>query len=88
MAVNLIAQIEARPDTVDDVKVLMDAIDTADGMDKLPPELLARMAMQALGVEDVDGWMDKVLTDDGQFLPPSQQGAGSNPYAAPPEPAA
>jgi len=78
-----------------DVKVLTDAIATADGMDKLPPELLARLAMQALGVDDIDGWMDKVLTDDGEFLPPSLHAQISGPGAAygagvgaPPEPAA
>ena len=78
-----------------DVKVLMDAIDTADGLDKLPPELLARLSMQALGVEDIDGWMDKVMTDDGQFLPPSVNAQINGPGAAyragagaPPEPAA
>jgi len=65
-----------------DVKVLMDAIDTADGMDKLPPLLLARLAMQALAVEDVDGWIAQVQTDDGQFYPPSLRDQIEGPGAA------
>ena len=54
-----------------DVKVLMDAIVAADGMDKLPPLLIARLAMLALDVDDVDEWLDQVTDDNGDFLDPT-----------------
>jgi hypothetical protein len=53
-----------------DVKTLMDAINLADGLDKLPPLLIVKLAMLALGVEDVDDWLEQVTDDAGQFVDP------------------
>jgi hypothetical protein len=58
-----------------DPKTLMDAIVAADGIDKLPDLLIVRLAMLALGVEDVDAWLEKVTDDNGDFVPPSDAAA-------------
>lgn len=60
-----------------DVGTLMEAISKADGMDKLPPELLARLAMLALGVDDVDSWLSKIVDADGNFIPPADSAAAT-----------
>lgn len=60
-----------------DVGVMMEAISKADGMDKLPPELLARLAMMALGVDDVDQWLEKLVDADGNWLPPTDAAAAT-----------
>lgn len=60
-----------------DIKTQMDAIAAADGMEKLPPELLARLAMLALEVEDVDTWMEKLVDADGNFIPPVDAAAAT-----------
>lgn len=54
-----------------DVKTLMDAIVAADGIDKLPPLLIAKLAMLALEVDDIDEWLAKVTDDDGEFVDPT-----------------
>lgn len=80
-----------------DVKLLMDAIAAADGMDKLPPLLIAKLAMLALEVDDIDDWLEKITDDEGNFVEPadalaarSQQDAiarGDQPGTPPPPPA-
>lgn len=80
-----------------DAKVLMEAIVAADGLDKLPPLLIAKLAMLALEVEDLDEWLDEVTDDNGDFVDPadalaarSQQDAvarGDQPGTPPPPPA-
>lgn len=60
-----------------DVGTLMEAISKADGMDKLPPELLARLAMLALGVDDIDAWLEKIVDADGNFIPPADAAAAT-----------
>lgn len=61
-----------------DVKTQMEAIVAADGIDKLPPELLARLTMLALEVDDVDGWMAKLVDADGNFQPPADAAAATD----------
>lgn len=65
-----------------DVKTLMDAINLADGLDKLPPLLIAKLAMLALEVDDVDEWLTKVTDDDGEFLDPVETAAARSALAA------
>lgn len=65
-----------------DVKTLMDAIAKADGLDKLPPLLVARLAMLALEVDDVDDWLEQVTDADGNFLPPADAAAAQSALAA------
>lgn len=52
------------------VDTLMKALRDADGMDKLPPLLLAREILRALGVEDADEWLEKITDGDGNLIPP------------------
>lgn len=52
---------------VDALKALRDA----DGLDALPAELVARLAMTALGVKDPEVWLDTMRDADGLLLPPS-----------------
>lgn len=58
-----------------DVKVLMDAINLADGLDKLPPLLIARLAMLALGVDDADEWLEEITDAEGNFKDPADAAA-------------
>lgn len=60
-----------------DPAALMEAISKADAMEKLPPELLARLAMMTLGVEDVDTWMEKLVDADGNFISPVDAAAAT-----------
>lgn len=60
-----------------DVGTLMEAISKADGMDKLPPELLARLAMLALGVDDIDAWLEKIVDANGEFISPGDAAAAT-----------
>lgn len=50
---------------------LMETLSTADGMDVVPAEVLARLVLLALGVDDVDEVIDSMRDDQGQFVPPS-----------------
>lgn len=58
-----------------DVKQLIDAIVAADGTGKLPPELTAKLLMQALGVDDVDELLEQLLDDQGNFVLPDDAAA-------------
>lgn len=55
-----------------DPKSLLEAIAIADGLDKLPDLIIVRLALLALGVEDVDTVLDTLTDDDGNFIPPTQ----------------
>lgn len=65
-----------------DVKAVVDAVVAADGVDKLPPLLIARMLMLALDVDDVDEWLAKITDDDGEFLDPVETAAARSALAA------
>lgn len=48
------------------VDVAMKALRDADGLDKLPPELIVQLALKALHVENPDEWLQK-MRDAGAF---------------------
>lgn len=50
---------------------MLKAIRDADGLDVLPAELVARLAMTALDVKDPETWLETMRDDDGILLPPS-----------------
>lgn len=53
------------------VQLLVQSIVQAESTDKLPPLLVARLLMAALGVEDVDQWLDELTDPDtGEFRDP------------------
>ncbi|WP_326646673.1 hypothetical protein OG884_18770 [Streptosporangium sp. NBC_01755] len=61
------------PDIDDvDVTVLVKAITEADGPQYLPPLVVARLLLEALGVEDIDEILDELTTEDGAFIPPGE----------------
>lgn len=51
------------------VDTAMTALRDADGLDKLPPLLIAQLAMKILGVDDPDEWLKKIRDADGNFIP-------------------
>jgi len=63
------------PDIQDiDPAVVVESIVKADSTSYLPPLVVARLLLEALGVTDVDEILDRLTGDDGEFLPP--EGAG------------
>ena len=50
------------------IDVQMKAIRDADGLDKLPAELIARLTLAALEVEDADEWIEQ-MREEGAFEP-------------------
>jgi hypothetical protein len=58
--------------------ILIKAISEAAGVGVIPPEQLARLLLQALGVRDVDAILDELTDKDGNFQyprPPNLTGA-------------
>ena len=53
-----------------DVKTLMEALEIADGLGKLPDLLMVKLVLTALGVDDADEWLEKVTDEDGNFIAP------------------
>lgn len=49
------------------------AIKDADATGKVPPLVIARLLLTALGVEDIDDVLDELTDDDGNFLDPYAQ---------------
>ncbi|MBP2704410.1 hypothetical protein JOL79_11355 [Microbispora sp. RL4-1S] len=59
------------PDVDDvDIATLVDAIVKADSTSHFPPEVTARLLLEALGVRDVDGILKKLTDADGNFVSP------------------
>lgn len=56
--------------TRDSIKEQVDAIVAAAGTGKLPAELVARLLMLALDVDDVDELLEDMTDDDGNFIDP------------------
>lgn len=54
-----------------DLQKLVAAIVAADQTEKLPPLVVVRLLLAALGVRDVDEVIADVTDDDGNFVPPS-----------------
>lgn len=76
----------AWPD-LDDVEpqVLVEAITKAAATGTIPPELVARLLLQALGVRDVDGIVEALTDEQGNFMwpsPPPIAGGGTGQVAA------
>lgn len=76
-----------------DPKAIIDAVVAAAGTGTVPPELILRLALQALGVRDAESILAEMVDDDGNFLwpkppaGPGQQAAdlargGGDPAAA------
>jgi hypothetical protein len=77
-----------------DVKQVIDAVVAAGGTGTMPPELVLRLLLQALGVREVESILDEMVDDNGQFqwpqaapTTPGQQAAdlaraGGDPAAA------
>lgn len=60
-----------------DVNVLVDAIVKADSTSYIPPLVIVRLVLEALGVSDVDEILAQITDDNGNFLPPDGvDGAG------------
>jgi hypothetical protein len=55
--------------------LLIDAIVKADGTQKIPPLVVARLLLEALGLKNVDEVLSELTDDKGEWLPPS--GGGS-----------
>lgn len=71
------------PDIDDvDITVLVDAITKADQTQHLPPLVVARLLLEALGVEDIDEILEELTDDQGRFLPPGGGGGGAGQAAA------
>lgn len=59
------------PDLTDEnVKEAVDAVVAADGTGKLPGEVVARLLLQTLGVDDVDAVLDGMRDADGNWVDP------------------
>ena len=56
--------------------VLMAAIEKADGMDLLPPLVLARLVLLALEVDNVDAVLAEITDANGDFAPPLRGASG------------
>ncbi|WP_152185342.1 hypothetical protein [Segeticoccus rhizosphaerae] len=64
------------------LKDLMDAIKTADDLGKLPPLVIARLALVALDVDDVDDVLSELVDADGNFVDPYDAAAARSQQAA------
>lgn len=59
------------PDLDDiDVAAAVGAVVAADGTGKVPPLTVARLLLQALGVDDIDEVLDQLTDADGNFVDP------------------
>lgn len=71
------------PDLDDtDVEATVRAIVTGAGTQTMPPELVLRLVLTALGVKHVDDIVDEMVDDDGEFQWPSRPGFGPGDEAA------
>lgn len=52
------------------VATVMEAIETANGTGTIPPLIIARLTLRALGVRDVDEILKTITGPDGEFLDP------------------
>ncbi|TDD37881.1 hypothetical protein E1287_07440 [Actinomadura sp. KC06] len=57
-------------DDIDPLQVIQ-AITTADGTTYIPPLVVVRLLLEALGLKNVDEILDQVTDDNGEFLSPS-----------------
>lgn len=57
------------------IDVAMKALRDADGLDKLPPLLIATLALKVLNVPDADEWLERMTDDAGNLIAPDVAGA-------------
>jgi hypothetical protein len=62
--------------------ILIKAIAEAAQTGVLPPEVIARLLLQALGVRDVDEILDQMMDENGNFVPPRPPNIGGTGQAA------
>lgn len=55
------------------IETLVQAIKTADDTGKMPPLTVARLLLQALGVDDVDELLEQMTDDQGRWVDPLAQ---------------
>lgn len=60
----------------------VEAIVKADGTGKMPPEVVARLLMEALGVEDTDELLAALLDDNGDWVDPVDAAAARSAVGA------
>lgn len=66
------------PDLDDtDVKTLVEAVKLAADTGTVPPEIILRLLLTALGERNVDEIVDRLVDDEGRFQWPSAPGLGS-----------
>lgn len=58
---------------LDDIslEVMMKAIESADGMEKIPGEIIARWTLNAMGEKNADEILAKLVDEDGNFVDPT-----------------
>lgn len=71
------------PDLDSDPDKVIASIVAASATGTIPPEIVARLILTALGVKNVEGLIDAMTTDDGEFLWPDGPPLGK---ATPPPP--
>lgn len=59
------------------VNTIVQAIVAADSTTRVPPLVIARLLLEALGVTDVDEILDHLTDDQGNYLPPDDPGGGA-----------
>jgi hypothetical protein len=52
--------------------IIMKAIDTADGMGKIPGEIIARWILAAMNEKNIDEILDELTDDDGKWVGPDE----------------
>lgn len=62
-------------DEIDPLEMVQ-AIQAADDTGKMPPEVIARLLLQTLGVRHVDEIMEQLVDDTGRWIGPDLGGAG------------
>lgn len=66
------------PDLDDvDVTTLVDAIVAADGTGYVPPIVIVRLLLEALGVKNVDEIVQELIDEEGNFKPPEGAAGGA-----------
>ena len=65
-----------------DLATLMDALVKADSLGYLPPDVIVRLVLLALDVDNPDEVLEQLLDDDGNFLYPADTAAARSALAA------
>lgn len=72
----LVGSHAGQPDLSDtDIKTAVEAIVAADGTEKLPPLVIARLLLVVLGADNVDEVLEQLTDDDGNFVYPDDAAA-------------